>query len=258
MTDSDRPADGLAWPSFAMPLHAVVIGASGGIGRALAAALAASPQVARVLACARRPLAPDHAKLQPQPLDLLDEASIVAAAEVARTSLRSVDLVLVATGRLHDGPRLQPEKSWRALEAAALTELFQINAIGPALVAKHFLPLLPRERKAVFAAISARVSSIEDNQLGGWYGYRASKAALNMLLRTLALELARRWPAALCVGLHPGTVATELSGPFRTNVPAERLFTPDFAARRLLAVLEQLTPADSGRLFAWDGQRIPF
>jgi len=134
---------------------------------------------------------------------------------------------------------------------------YRINAIGPALVAKHFLPLLTRERKAMFAALSARVGSIEDNQLGGWHAYRASKAALNMLLKTLSIELARQNPTAICVGLHPGTVDTRLSGPFQRGVPEGKLFSPQKSARHLLNVLDTLSPEQSGQIFAWDGQRIP-
>ena len=169
-----------------------------------------------------------------------------------------LDLVFVATGILHDGDTLQPEKTWRSLDPAALRRSFDINCIGPTLVAKHLLPLLRRDRKAVFAALSARVGSIADNQLGGWYGYRASKAALNMTIRTLAIELARRNPSAVCVGLHPGTVDSELSRPFQRGVPADRLFSPERAAAQLLAVIDDLTPQSSGRLFAWDGSEIPF
>lgn len=133
-------------------------------------------------------------------------------------------------------------------------EGFAINAIGPALVAKHVLPLLPREGKAVFAALSARVGSISDNRLGGWYGYRASKAALNQLIRTLSIELARQRKDAICVGLHPGTVDSPLSRPFQSSV--ERLFTPMFAAERLLTVIEGLDVTQSGQLLAWDGSTI--
>ena len=134
---------------------------------------------------------------------------------------------------------------------------YRINTVGPALVAKHFLPLLPRDRRAVFAALSARVGSISDNRLGGWHSYRASKAGLNMILRNLAVELARSHPQAVVAGLHPGTVATDLSAPFQKGVRPEKLFTPAYSAERLLAVLDGLTPADSGGVFAWDGARIP-
>ncbi len=219
------------------PRRAAVIGASGGIGAAFAAALTAGGT--EVIALARADL------------DLEDEASIVAAAARVGTPL---DLVIVATGLLH-GDGIAPEKAMRDLSAANLARYFAVNATGPALVAKHFLPLLARDRRAVFAALSARVGSISDNRLGGWYGYRASKAALNMLVRTLAIELARTRPEALCVALHPGTVDTRLSQPFQRGVPD--LFTPERSAAAMLDVLATLTPADSGGCFAWDGTRVP-
>ncbi len=165
--------------------------------------------------------------------------------------------MIVASGILHDGDALHPEKTWRALDGAALEQVYRINTVGPALVAKHFLPLLARHRKSVFAALSARVGSTSDNQLGGWHAYRASKGALNMLLRTFAIELARRNPRAACVGLHPGTVDTRLSAPFQANVPEGKLFDADLAAERLLEVIDRLKPADSGSVFAWDAQQIP-
>jgi NAD(P)-dependent dehydrogenase (short-subunit alcohol dehydrogenase family) len=138
-----------------------------------------------------------------------------------------------------------------------LAEVFAVNTIGPALIAKHTLPLLPRDRRAVFAAISARVGSISDNRLGGWYGYRAAKAALNQVLKTAAIELAAKAPQAVCIGLHPGTVATDLSKPFRGNVSAEKLFTPEQSAGHLLDVIARVTPADSGGVFDWKGDRVP-
>lgn len=221
---------------------AVVIGANGAIGGAVGRALEARGK--RVIGLRRADL------------DLTDEDSIRdAAARVAQAG--TPRLLFVATGMLHEDG-LMPEKGWRALDATALARSFAINSIGPALVAKHFLPLLPRAGRSVFAALSARVGSISDNRLGGWYGYRAAKAALNQLIRTLALELARSRPEAICVALHPGTVDSRLSQPFQRAVPQGRLFTPDHSAGRLLAVLDQLTPEDSGRLFAWDGQPIPF
>ena len=189
-------------------------------------------------------------------LDLLDEDSIAQAAGTAR-ALGQVHLVIVASGVLHDARGLFPEKHWGALNAQNLAYLFAVNAIGPALVAKHFLPLVPRNERSVFAALSARVGSIEDNRTGGWYGYRASKAALNMLIRTLSIELERRAPQALCIGLHPGTVDTALSHPFQAGVSPDRLFSPDKAAEHLLRVIEGAAVEDNGRLLAWDGQRVP-
>ena len=151
-----------------------------------------------------------------------------------------------------------PEKTWRSLNAAALAKAFRINTVGPALVAKHFLPLLARRRKSAFAVLSARVGSISDNRLGGWYAYRASKAALNMLIRTLSIELKRSNRDALCIALHPGTVDSRLSKPFQGNVPDGKLFSPDVAANHLLSVIDGVDPEQSGKLFAWDGAEIPF
>jgi NAD(P)-dependent dehydrogenase (short-subunit alcohol dehydrogenase family) len=253
----DEPVE-VAFSSFAEPINAVVIGASGGIGGALLQRLLEHARVAGVLACSRTPLEAGQAKLAHQPIELEDEASIAAAAGRAGEMFGALDLVLIATGLLHDGEALQPEKTWRALDAERLARSFRVNAIGPAIVAKHFLPLLANGRKSVLAALSARVGSIAANDLGGWHGYRAAKAALNMLLRNCAIELGRRNPTALCIGLHPGTVATGLSAPFRTSVPEGKLFAPNFAAGRLLAVIDALGPEDSGRVFAWDGAAIPF
>ena len=246
-----------ALDTFGEQIAAAVIGASGGLGRAFVEVLAAQPAVSRVAAFSRAGESFDAATVESFPLDLEKEHSIASAAEAAST-LAPFHLVVVASGILHDGEDLRPEKSWRHLDGEALERAFRINATGPALLAKHFLPLLAEDRKSAFAALSARVGSIEDNRFGGWYAYRASKAALNMLVRTLAVELARRNPSALCVALHPGTVDTPLSQPFQRSVPEGKLFSPAFAAGALLGVLDGLTPEDSGGLFAWDGARIPF
>lgn len=240
-----------AFRSFDDDMTAVVVGTSGGIGGALAAALDASPRVARVVRMSRTPDGPDGVSL-----DIGDARSIEAAAGAIAARGLAPDLIIVATGILHDGERIRPEKTWRALDAEAMQQVFAINTIGPAMFARGFLPLLPRGRKAVLAFLSARVGSISDNHLGGWHAYRASKAALNMIIRTLSIELARRNPDALCVGLHPGTVATGLSAPFRGSVPEGRLFTPEQSARHLLAVIDNLSPEDSGNVYAWDGERI--
>ncbi len=243
--------------SFGNDLNVAVIGASGGIGGAVVSVSNNLPQIARLHAFSRQDLeGGDLEKVTFGRLDLLDEASIRAAADsVAATG--PLHLVFVASGILHQGDDLQPEKTWSRLGPQAMEEAFRINSVGPALVAKHFLPLLAKDRKSVFAALSARVGSISDNQLGGWYSYRASKAALNMLLKGFAIELARRNEAAICVGLHPGTVDTNLSAPFQRGVPAEKLFSPMTSAGHLLKVIDALKPADSGKVFAWDGSEIP-
>jgi NAD(P)-dependent dehydrogenase (short-subunit alcohol dehydrogenase family) len=239
--------------SFQSPINAVVLGAGGGIGAALVDALADNPHVAQVLALSRRAL-PDRRKVQAEIADVTDERSLAAAAARAP---ETTHLVIVATGMLHAGEHA-PEKQLRDLGADRLAYSFAVNAIGPALALKHFTPLMPRQGKAVFAALSARVGSISDNRSGGWYGYRASKAALNMLLRTAAIEIGAKRKDAVILGLHPGTVDTGLSKPFQANVKPEKLFTPAFAAERLLAVIDDATPAQTGTLLAWDGAAIPF
>jgi len=235
---------------------AIVFGASGGIGRALVTAIAASERFAAVHGGGRT--VPDGLPdpVRPFRFDLTDEASIEAALTAVE---QPIGLAIIATGLLHDGTgRLSPEKSWRTIDGAAMARLFEINTIGPALIAKHVIPRLPRQGRAVFAALSARVGSIGDNRLGGWHSYRASKAALNMLLANFAIELGRSHPDAIVAGLHPGTVDTGLSEPFQRGVPPEKLFTPEKSATRLLQVLDGLTPEQSGRIFAWDGQPIPW
>ncbi len=223
--------------------HAVVIGASGGIGRALAAAL--TEEEVPVRGFARSFAGTDR-------LDLEDEASIAAAA----ASLRSApDLVIVATGLLHDGDRGAGKEHGRA-RPLWLARQYAVNAIGPVLVAKHFLPAMPKAGRCVFAVLSARVGSIGDNRLGGWYGYRAAKAGLNQLIRTIAIEERRRNDRSIVVGLHPGTVDTDLSKPFSGGVRPDQLFAPDRAAVQLLDVIAGLKAPDSGRLFAWDGVEI--
>jgi NAD(P)-dependent dehydrogenase (short-subunit alcohol dehydrogenase family) len=235
------------------PVHrAVVIGAGGGIGAALVDRLAAGGRFETIHALSRDPPARRWLTVGPGRIDIGDPASIAAAADAIDGP---VDLVIVATGLLHDAQG-GPERALKQLDAERLAHSFAINAIGPALVLRHFAPLLPREGRSAIACLSARVGSISDNRTGGWYGYRASKAALNQIVRTAAIEIARTHPQALCVALHPGTVDTPLSKPFQRGVPADRLFAPDFAAERLLAVLDGLTPAQSGRCFAWDGQEI--
>ena len=223
---------------------AVVVG-GGGVGAAVVAVLREAGDYDEVLALGRR---------GSPALDLLDEASIAAAAAAVRA--RGVPtLVFDATGFLHGGG-MEPEKSWRELDPAHLAHAFAINAIGPALLMKHFLPLLPCERRAVFATLSARVGSIGDNRLGGWYAYRASKAALNQLVRTAAVELRRSRPQAICVALHPGTVDTGLSAPFAKS--GLQVQPPALAAQRLLTVLAGLKAEDSGEFFDYRGERLPW
>ena len=232
--------------AFSPPASAAVIGASGGIGAAVLRLLKRSPDFDRVFAFARR------AGADMTSIDITDEASVKAAAASVDVPL---DIVFVATGILYTD-RIRPEKSMRQIDADAMLDVFAVNTVGPVTVAKHFLPLLRKDSKSVFAALSARVGSIGDNRLGGWISYRSSKAALNMAIRTLAIEHRRSHPASAVIGLHPGTVDTELSAPFQRGVPDGKLFTPDYSAECLLGVIDEVGPADSGRVFAWDGAEI--
>jgi NAD(P)-dependent dehydrogenase (short-subunit alcohol dehydrogenase family) len=222
---------------------AVIIGARGGIGAALADALDAGDQYDRVIRL--------HRTSAPA-IDILDEASIAAAAsDLASTAPQ---LVIVATGLLHTANK-GPEKSLRELDPEWMMENYRINAVGPALVAKHFLPIMAKQGPICFAALSARVGSISDDRLGGWHSYRASKAALNMFIRNIAIEWQRKNAQSVVVALHPGTVETQLSAPFKGN-PAHERFVPDRAAADMLAVLSGLKPEQSGQIFAYDGSVV--
>lgn len=235
--------------------RACVFGASGGIGQALVEALEMSGAFESIYACARKPRDRRSERIVPLAFDLGDEASIASAAREMGLA-GPLDLVLVATGLLHDAG-MAPEKSFSAIDPTAMARAFAVNAVGPALVAKHVLPIMRREGRAVFAALSARVGSICDNRSGGWHSYRASKAALNMLIRNFALEFARRNPLGVVVALHPGTVDTRLSRPYQRNVRADVLQSPIRSAGHLLDVLACLTPEHSGSVYAWDGEAIP-
>lgn len=253
MSPSSSPPSLLT--SLERPARALVIGASGGIGSAVADLLALGG-FETVHALSRSEAYRNSASVEVGRIDVENEASIAASAEQLREGA-PLRFILVATGLLHDAS-LQPEKTYRALNPEHLARSFRINAIGPALVAKHMLPLLPKAGKSIFAVLSARVGSIEDNRLGGWYGYRASKAALNQLMRTLAIELHRQKPEAVCVAIHPGTTDTGLSLPFRSSIGMNKVFSPAYSAGCLLTVTDGLTASHSGQFFAWDGQPIPY
>jgi NAD(P)-dependent dehydrogenase (short-subunit alcohol dehydrogenase family) len=229
-------------------LRACVFGASGGIGKALCEKLVVSDHVAHVYAGARSAIALHHENLSAFSFDLCDEETIAhAAREIGKGG--PLDLVIVATGILQ-AEGLQPEKSWRDLDAKKMARAFAVNTIGPGLVAKHSLPLIPRHGRAVFAALSARVGSLEDNRLGGWHSYRASKAALNQLVRNFAIELRRKNEDAIAVALHPGTVDTALSLPFQRGLPEGQLISPELSAANLLRVIDNLVPKDNGHHIA--------
>lgn len=232
--------------------RAAVFGASGGIGGALASSLA--DRGVEVWAGSRSGEASDQ-RCRHFRFDLTDESTIAAVAQVMAEN--PPELAVVASGVLTLPDGTGPERSFRHLDVATMEEVFRLNTFGPALVAKHLLPLLPRDRRSVFAVLSARVGSITDNRLGGWHSYRASKAALNMLLRNFSIELARTHPQAVVVGLHPGTVDTALSQPFQANLSEGQLTAPQDAADKLLTVIDRLTPGESGKVFDWKGEEVP-
>ena len=244
--------------SFGSNLNVAVVGSSGGLGCAFTEHLLDCPSVSKVFALSRQKPQSTHIKQASVYLDLENDESIKLAADTVQRSVETLNLVIISTGILHDGSDMQPERSFESITLHMLERAYRINAIAPALVGKYFLPLLARDQKSAFAALSARVGSISDNRLGGWHSYRASKAALNMLIRTFAIELRRRNPKAVCVALHPGTVDTPLSKPFQRNVPKGSLKSPSESATQLLTVLDSLSPNASGGLYAWDGSAIPF
>jgi len=220
-------------------MSSLIIGAAGGIGAAFLKTLA--------------PEAIGLSRISTPPIDLESEPSIAAAA--AHLQGTTITRLIIATGFLH-GAGLTPEKTYTALSATHLAKSFAINAIGPALILKHFLPLIPRDQQATIAALSAKVGSITDNAAGGWYSYRAAKAALNQLIHTTAIELKHKRPHAIIVALHPGTVDTPLSAPFAKTGLNVR--PPAQAAADMLRVLNTLTPADSGKFFSYDGTELPW
>lgn len=233
-------------------MNCVVLGATGGIGSAFVRQLAERPQVATVHAVSRQPFSGAGGKVIAHIADIAVESDLKAVAEAVGGPLHRV---IVATGILHREPHVRPEKDWRSIDPDAFVEVMTVNALGPALAFKHLAPLLDKQAAGVMAALSARVGSISDNQLGGWYAYRASKAALNQIIRTFSIELRRKNPNAAVVGLHPGTVETGLSAPFGGG-PAKRL-TPDESVGRLLAVVDGLTSDQTGRVFDWQGAEVP-
>jgi len=247
--------------------HACVIGASRGIGLEFVRQVAAQPRIALVHAGCRDPghadalvaLAREQPKLRIIAIDVADEASIANACTAITASSPRLHLVVNTAGVLHDTTLgMQPEKRLVEVRSDTLAHAFAVNGAGPLLIAKHLEACIPTRERAIFASISAKVGSIGDNRLGGWYAYRASKAAQNMALKTLAIEWARSRRQAVVVALHPGTTDTDLSRPFQANVPQDKLFTTERCVRQLLGVIDRLQPADSGRFYGWDGSELPW
>jgi NAD(P)-dependent dehydrogenase (short-subunit alcohol dehydrogenase family) len=233
-------------------MNAIVFGASGGIGRALTEQLVGAGKYETVFAASRTDPGIDGARYLN--VDILSDDSLASVGASVKAG-GPLSLCVVATGFLSDDD-VMPEKSYRHQTLAAFNHVFAMNTFAPGLIAKHMLPLYARGARGVFAALSARVGSISDNRKGGWHAYRASKAALNMLIQNYAIEQARRNENFICVALHPGTVDTSLSEPFQSNVPEKQLFSPDQSAGCLLSVINGLHPEDTGKVFDWAGEEI--
>lgn len=251
---------------FRSDFTALIQGASRGIGLEMVRRLLAVEDAGTVVATSRHPAKSDGLRelsdehpdaLHLVRMDVTDEQTVERAADDVRALADELDFLFNVAGLLHDDTTgMAPEKSLRDVDPNQLHRSFAVNAIGPLVVAKHFSGLFRHGRRGVFANMSARVGSIGDNRKGGWYGYRASKAAQNQFTRTLAIEMNRRSPETICVALHPGTVDTQLSDPFQSNVPESQLQTVEESVDNLFDVVDELDPSDSGEFFDWAGEPI--
>ena len=231
----------------------VIIGSSGAIGRAFVDLYSKIDTVEDIFSFSKTQTEFGSNKVKSFPIDIEDEVSIKSAAEAIGS--QKIDTVIVATGILHNKD-FGPEKSIKDLDSDNFLKVLKINTVGPAIIGKYFLPLLTKDQKSVFAFLSARVGSISENKLGGWYSYRASKTALNQVIKNFSIEISRTNPNAVILGLQPGTVESNLSEPFKKNVARDKLFTPEYSAEMLANVILDSTQDNSGDLLSWDGETI--
>ncbi|MEL6580028.1 MAG: SDR family NAD(P)-dependent oxidoreductase [Cyanobacteria bacterium J06621_12] len=246
--------------------NALIIGASQGIGLGFVRSVLKQDNLQHIFATYRNPdTASELFSLKNQygdrltclQADVTQESQIASAVKQIQESVKQLHLVIYCVGVLHS-ENLAPEKSLRQIDAENLLYSFQVNSVGAVLYAKHLMPLFKKSDRSIFACVSAKVGSIGDNRLGGWYGYRASKAALNMFLKTTAIEYSRRCPKTIVVALHPGTTDTRLSQPFQKNVPPDKLFPVTKTVDLLSQVISNLKQKDSGEFFSWDGTQLPW
>ena len=229
-------------------LNVAIFGCSGAIGKALCIEYINKPNIDNIIAYSRSGEELENNLIKSIKVDYCNEQSLAEAAFSLQIKL---DIIIVAIGALDN-----PEKSIRDLSAEKFLDMFNANTIPTALIAKYFLPCLYRDRITKFASISARVGSIQDNELGGWYSYRASKSALNMILKGLSIEQQRSNQDSIIFGLHPGTVDSKLSRPFQKK--NKEYFSPEFSAKKLVNVIDTKTVDDNGKIFAWDNTIIPY
>ena len=232
-----------------------IIGSSGAIGNAVSDNLINDESIGIIYKFSRSISVKENKRVKNIFLDIEDEESIKSSLDHVPPDTK-FDLVFVATGILHNDKEIFPEKSIKDIDIDKLKKVILVNTIGPTLIGKYFIPYLRKDEKSVFAFLSARVGSISENKLGGWYSYRASKTALNQIIKNFSIEIKRSNKNAVFVGLQPGTVKSFLSKPFERNVKEDNLFTPEYSAEKLLQVINDLSPDDSGKFFAWNGEEI--
>ena len=232
-----------------------IIGSSGAIGNAVAEILLDDDGVEAIYRFSRNDSNENSDRVKNLYIDIEDEESIKDCIKNLSKDIK-FDLVFVATGILHNDNDIFPEKSIRDISQSKLEKVLLVNTIGPTLVGKYFIPHLRKDSKSIFAFLSARVGSISDNKLGGWYSYRASKTALNQIIKNFSIEVRRSNPNAIFIGLQPGTVKSFLSKPFEKNVRPGNLFTPEYSATKMLEVIDNLSLEDTGKIYAWDGEEI--
>ena len=230
-----------------------VIGSSGAIGSAFVDHYINDQSINNIFSFSRSSIGIDNNKVKHFFIDIENENSIQDAAKSVEEI--NFDEIIIASGLLHTN-EFGPEKSIKDLKADNILKILNVNTVGPAIIGKHFLPLLNKNNKSVMAFLSARVGSISENKLGGWYAYRASKSALNQIIKTFSIELKRTNPKAIIIGLQPGTVDSELSAPFKRSVSKNKLFSAEYSASQLLGVIERVDESSSGNLISWDGEII--
>jgi NAD(P)-dependent dehydrogenase (short-subunit alcohol dehydrogenase family) len=239
-------------------LNVAVFGSSGAIGKEFVNSFLNTECIGNIFSFSRSKTHFNNDKIKERYINYDDENTLIEAADfVGKNSTlgMGLDMVIVASGILYE-KNIMPEKSLRDLSLESFQRLFLVNAIFPSLIAKHFITLMNKEKKSVFALLSAKVGSISDNSLGGWYAYRASKAALNMIIKNISLEVQRKNNNMIVVGLHPGTVDSKLSKPFQNNLDQSKIFTPEYSVQKMLEVMKDLDSSHSGKYWSWDGSEI--